>query len=176
MSSRKLPLLTGLIIFLALTILPLLSTTASAQLPTKGSPAKFGKACNTDATFLGLPAWYKYLKNYVRNDPGGACAFDLGKGNQSGDCTAAHTAGGTCVEDAGVFVLIGLAIVDILLRLAGMVAVGFIIYGGIKYVLSQGEPDHIKQAQSTIINALIGLVIAIIATGVVAFAGSKLGG
>ena len=73
------------------------------------------------------------------------------------------------------FLLIGLAILDDLIRIAALVAVGFVIYGGIQYVTSQGSPDQTKQAQQTIINALIGLVLAILASSIVAFIGNRLG-
>ncbi|MEJ0072791.1 MAG: pilin [Candidatus Saccharibacteria bacterium] len=72
--------------------------------------------------------------------------------------------------------LIALAILDDLIQIAALVAVGFVIYGGIQYVTSQGSPDATKKAQQTIINALIGLVLAILATAIVSFIGSKLGG
>ena len=57
--------------------------------------------------------------------------------------------------------------VEILLRIAGLVAVVYVVMGGFKYMTSQGEPENLKQAQGTIINALIGLVIAMLATAVV---------
>jgi hypothetical protein len=69
---------------------------------------------------------------------------------------------------------VGLAIIEILTTLAGVVAVGFVIYGGVRYVLSQGEPENTAAARSTIINALIGAVIAAIASAIVAFIGKSL--
>jgi hypothetical protein len=75
----------------------------------------------------------------------------------------------------GDLTLVILAILDIMLRIAGLVAVGFVIYGAIQYITSQGEPDGIKKAQNTITNALIGMVIAITATAAVAFIGNSLG-
>lgn len=52
----------------------------------------------------------------------------------------------------------------------------FVIVGAAKYITSQGEPDRAKQARDSIINALIGLAIAIVAAGVVSFIGNKLSG
>ena len=65
--------------------------------------------------------------------------------------------------------LVVAAVIDILLRIAALVAVGFIVVGGVSYVTSQGEPDRTKTALRTIINALIGLAIAIAATAIVTF-------
>jgi uncharacterized membrane protein len=72
--------------------------------------------------------------------------------------------------------LIGLAILDDLLRVAGIVAIAFVIYGGITYVISQGEPDKTKQAMSTILNALIGLAVTIVAVAFISFIGNQLKG
>lgn len=71
---------------------------------------------------------------------------------------------------------IGLAIIEMLLAVAGVVSVAFVIVGGFRYITSQGEPEHTKAALSTIINALIGGAIAIVATALVAFIGGRLGG
>jgi uncharacterized membrane protein (DUF373 family) len=72
------------------------------------------------------------------------------------------------------FLLIALAILDILLYVAGMVAVVFVIYGGVKYILSQGNPENTKKAWGTILNSLIGLVIAILSTTIVNFIGQSI--
>jgi hypothetical protein len=61
-----------------------------------------------------------------------------------------------------------------LLRIAGFVAIGFIIYGGILYVTSQGSPEQTGKAQNTIINALTGLVIASVAVALISFIGSRI--
>lgn len=60
-------------------------------------------------------------------------------------------------------------IVEIVLRVGGLIAIGFIIFGGISYILSQGNPDRITQAKDIIVNAVVGLVIAIMATALVSF-------
>lgn len=116
------------------------------------------------ASFFGIPPWYKYLiggnnPRMAINDVTGACEL----------------VGGIQWDGGGDIVLIALGLLDIALRIAGMVAIGFIIYGGILYVVSSGQPDKTKDAQETIINALIGLVIATIATVFVSFLGNKIG-
>lgn len=82
--------------------------------------------------------------------------------------------GGIQANNFEVVVLIGFGVLDILIRIAGLVAVGFVVYGGVLYVLSRGEPDKAKKALGTIINALIGLVIAVVAAAIVAFLGGRL--
>jgi hypothetical protein len=114
----------------------------------------------TPKTFLGLIPWYNYLDLRENN---GACEvvnFRIlpGDGGAASDIP-----------------LVLLAVVDDMLRLAGLIAVIFVVYGGIMYATSQGEPDKAKQAQSTIINALVGLAISIVAVAFVGFLGNKLG-
>ncbi|HSW74857.1 MAG TPA: pilin [Candidatus Saccharimonadales bacterium] len=105
-------------------------------------------------SFLAFPSWYQYLN--VVYDPANGCHIDTF--NVPGD-----------------FVLIALAIADILLRVGGVVAFGYVIWGGIQYVTSRGEPDKTRQAQGTIMNAVIGMIIAIFATAIVTFIGNSLG-
>ena len=112
----------------------------------------------TPSDFFGLPPWYKYLVSAGRMAANAATnACEMVNGFQ---------------WDKGDIVLIALGVLDILLRLSGLVAVGFVIWGGIQYIISDGQPDKTKEAQQTIINALVGLVIAIIATASVSFIGA----
>lgn len=80
--------------------------------------------------------------------------------------------GGSCevVIDsfADIITLLG-NIISIMLIIAGFVAVGFIIVGGFKYITSSGDPSGIKSAKETIVNAIIGLVLAMVSFGVVKY-------
>ncbi len=106
--------------------------------------------CKPD-NFLGIiPPWSKYLEF----DKDCSVVLDFGKNPQQ-------------------FWLVGFGILDILLRIAGLVAVGFVIYGGFRFVMSQGESENIKNARSTIINALIGVAIAVLASTLVNFVASQ---
>lgn len=113
--------------------------------------------------FFGFPTWYKYLD---------VQQVEIGAKGSGEKITSCQVVDFKVPDD---IVLIIMAILDILLRLGGLVALGFIIYGAIQYVTSQGEPDAAKKAQSTIINALIGMVICILAASIVAFIGNRLG-
>lgn len=68
---------------------------------------------------------------------------------------------------------IGFNIIEILLRVGGLVAIGFIIYGGFMFATSQGDPEGAKKARNTITNALIGVVISLLASTIVMFVSSK---
>lgn len=54
-------------------------------------------------------------------------------------------------------------IVALLLLAAVLVALFFLIYGGIKWILSGGDKGKVDAARSTIVGAIIGLVIALAA-------------
>lgn len=60
-------------------------------------------------------------------------------------------------------------ITNLLLGIAGAVAVIFIVVGGIMYATSAGNDSQVQKAKSTITNAVIGLVIAILAFAIVNF-------
>jgi hypothetical protein len=121
-----------------------------------------GAACSDKPTFLGLEPWYQYLG--MQTDASGSCSTIAFPSTSTGALGANSP-----------FLLIGLAVVDDLIRVAALVAVGYVIYGGIQYMTSGGSPDSTKKAQGTIINALVGLVIAILAASIVAFIGNRLG-
>ncbi len=53
--------------------------------------------------------------------------------------------------------------------LAGIVSIIFLIVGGIRLSLSAGRPDAIKGAKNTILYALVGLTISIMAYGIITF-------
>lgn len=110
-------------------------------------------ACDPGKLWFGLPVWYKYLNMTTVNDR----------------CQLADS-----FAFPADLALVALAVLEIVLRLAGLVAIAFVIYGGIQFVTSQGEPEAAKHARQTIINALIGLLIALFATTLVAFVGTRL--
>ena len=61
-------------------------------------------------------------------------------------------------------------ILGIFFGILAAVAVLFIIIGGFRYVISSGDPQDMSKAKNTILYALIGLVVAITAEGIVSFA------
>ena len=105
-----------------------------------------------NGTFLGLPSWHKHLEGKTVVDP------DTGVSS----CTPQISG----LNDIWKIVA---AVLEMLLRLATLIAIGFVVYGGILYTTSQGSPDKTKQALNTIISALVGLVISIVSASVVSF-------
>jgi len=60
-------------------------------------------------------------------------------------------------------------VVNIMLFIIGAVAVIMIVVGGIKYTVSNGNPEQIKNAKNTIMYAIVGIVLAILAYAIVNF-------
>ena len=60
-------------------------------------------------------------------------------------------------------------VINLLLFIIGAVAVIMIIIGGIKYVTSNGDQGSVQSAKNTIMYAVIGLIVAIIAYAIVNF-------
>lgn len=65
--------------------------------------------------------------------------------------------------------LVVLPLLEDFIRAAGYIAVGFIFWGGIKYIKSQGNPSETTQARDVIRNAVIGLVWVLLSVAVVEF-------
>ena len=60
-------------------------------------------------------------------------------------------------------------IVNAIILIAGVIAVVFIIYGGIQYMTSAGDAGKTKKAKDTILYAAIGLIICALAFAIVNF-------
>ncbi len=61
------------------------------------------------------------------------------------------------------------AVVQILSFVVGAVAIIMIIYSGFKYITSSGQAEKVAAAKSSLIYALVGLVIAVLAQTLVHF-------
>lgn len=57
---------------------------------------------------------------------------------------------------------------------AGIVSVIFVIVGGIKYIFSGGDSSATSSAKNTILYALVGLVVAVLAREIIMFVLGKI--
>ncbi len=160
-----------LILFIAGTAFmgPLLKPAlASAQ-----SPAPNATNCQSKPTFFGLLPWYQYLTTYSKTSPQlsqpvcEVCFNVFGNQQPTSNCKS---------STASDISLILLAVVDDLLRVAGLVAIGMVLFSSVKFITSQGVPDEVAKARSSLINGIIGAAIALVAVVIVSFIGSALGG
>lgn len=60
-------------------------------------------------------------------------------------------------------------ITDVMLFIIGAVSVIMLIVGGIRYTISGGDQGSVQAAKNTILYAIVGIVVAILAYAVVAF-------
>ena len=61
-------------------------------------------------------------------------------------------------------------VIQVLVTLAGLLAAGFFVVGGIGYITSSGNPEHLDRSKKTLIWSSVGLAIAIgalVLTGIV---------
>ena len=100
-------------------------------------------------SFLGFPAWYRGLVD------------------SSNDCTIISP--GSSNELSNFIWHIVLNVIEIGMRLVAYISIAFILYGGFQYIISRGNSDGIVKAKTTLFNAVIGLVISIIAVAAVNF-------
>lgn len=116
---------------------------ASLPLPVQAQTAE----CNPDdeLAILSLPYWYDGLQ-----------CEDGGEG-------------GVVFTDLADIWIITANVLSMLIQVAGLIAVFMIIYGGIRYMTSQGEPENIQAAKKTLMYAIGGLILAILASTLVGF-------
>ena len=67
-------------------------------------------------------------------------------------------------------------ITNTILYAVGIISVIMLIYGGLRYVISGGDSKKVTDAKNTIMYAIIGLVIAILAFAIVNFVINAIGG
>ena len=58
---------------------------------------------------------------------------------------------------------------NIVLYIVGFISVVMLIWGGIRYIISGGDSKKITDAKNTILYAIIGLIIAVLAFAIVNF-------
>lgn len=118
--------------------------------------------CNTGVTFF--PRWYDGLcKNGTIVSPN-----DMNNGGSDAASTTGNKLGAWIT-------VIALNIVSMLLYAVGYVSLGFIIFGGFKYMTSGDNSSGTVAARKTILNAVIGLILSIMSVGIVKFIAGAVG-
>jgi hypothetical protein len=125
---------------------PSYAATTTAQAETCGE--------KTSLNFFSFPTWYRGLPQKSDN---GNCTLDL-----SGK------------SPFQIIMTVALNVIDILLRAIAFISVGFTIYGGFLYMTSRGNADQVTKGKRTITYALVGLVLAMVASMLVTFIVSKM--
>lgn len=97
--------------------------------------------------FLGFKPWYA-----------GLC-----DGNSSNSDIKAPEQGDEADLAAFIWTIVLNVLVDLMVAISYL-AIGFIIYGGYLYIMSQGDPGKAMRGKKTITNAIIGTIVALVAS------------
>ena len=84
---------------------------------------------------------------------------------------------GGCKGEVALFGADGFfqSIANMLIFIVGAVSVLMIIIGGLRYVLSAGDPGSTKSAKDTVMYAVVGVIVALLAFAIVNFVIAKIG-
>lgn len=118
--------------------------------------ALFGSAPSVSAANVLVDCQKQYILAYPAWSNGLKCSYD----NDSG-ATAEAKVPRPALESINHTWIIVLNIVQWIIITAGYAAVGYILYGGFRYITAQGEPAAIVEAKNSILHAIIGLVVAL---------------
>lgn len=131
------------LVLMAFVVAPVVALTGPAS-PVAAQST--GSQSNCEPTFLGIPPWYRGL-----TDPSDDCAIKL-----------PDTSANSNSDELSKFIWkIVLNVIDMLLVASVYLASGFIIYGGFLWITGGARPELVARGRKTILNAVIGLVIAI---------------
>lgn len=67
-------------------------------------------------------------------------------------------------------------IIEVTLGIIGIVGVGVIIYGGMIYITSTGDAAKVNRAKNIILYGVVGLIVAVLAYGIVEFVSKSIFG
>ena len=82
--------------------------------------------------------------------------------------------GGACNNNVNLAHIFG-NIANFLTILVGAISVIMIIVGGLRYVISNGDQKNVTAAKDTILYAIIGVIVAIVAFAAVQFVTTTIG-
>ncbi len=94
-----------------------------------------------------------------------------GNPNKDAACEGVRmTGGGGCDADAsGTINNVIRTVIDLFSIVVGVTAVIMIMVGGFKYIVSSGDSSNVNSAKNTILYAIVGLVIVVLAQVIVRF-------
>ena len=146
----------SVVIFAAVGVGFMTPQTASAAPPTQANCKERSQL--SISGMLSFPTWYRGFELVPSGDKC-VLADDAFKGQEIGP----------------IIFKVALNIIDIALRVIAIIAIGFVIFGGFRYVVSRGAPEETKKALDTILKAVVGMAIAMVSAVVVGFIVGRLG-
>ncbi len=127
----------------AMLIAPFMALFASVVVPATTQAANLNAQCQTGQNNLSITE-----------------GVDCAKGEDQSRSLFGGNGGGQ-----GIFV----TITNVLLFIIGAIAVIMLIIGGIRYTISGGDSSQVTSAKNTILYAIVGIIVAILAYAVVNF-------
>ena len=125
---------------------------------------------------LGIPRWYKYLQGEEITVKKGSSDVVICK-------VLMYTTTATEIDSdpqtAGInlsknIAAVGLAVIEILLRILVYIAIAWGIWGGYEIIVSGGNSQGFKNGINRVKNAAIGMVLGIISTPLITFVAGKI--
>ena len=114
---------------------------------------------------LGIVAMQPATANAADFDKGLAEGAKAAQGKDQQGNAACLFGGSGCAGTDGIVK----TVTNVMLFIIGAVAVIMLIIGGIRYTVSNGDQGAVKSAKDTILYAIIGIVVAILAYAIVNF-------
>lgn len=94
----------------------------------------------------------------------GTCDTNAGLGGAvSSDCSQGQNTPTNLFGDGGIVT----TVINTMLFIVGILSVIMIIYAGIRYTTAHGDKSQVEGAKSTLMYAIVGLIVSIIAYAVV---------
>lgn len=126
---------------------------------------------NTLTGLLAIPLLALGISSIVTvSQPILASAGSVGSITEGANDAKANDQVTTLFGTGGIFQVI----TNVALFLIGAISVLMLIYGGIRYTISAGNSEAVTKAKDTIMYAIIGIVVAILAYAIVNFVLSSL--
>ena len=149
-------IITGIVVAVALFATVPVATVSAVDPPAGAATSTTGQ-CSAKQSISFFPAWYDGLcKDGKIASP---ADFDADTGKSFGKWMT----------------ILALNLVSMLLTAVGYVSLGFIIFGGFKYMTSGDNSSGTAAARKTITNAVIGLVLSIMSVAIIKFISSAVG-
>lgn len=118
-------------------------------------------------TFQDNSSVIRNIKNIGAQDLFSAC--DQATGAAKEYCNSKKASGNTTTSDSLVKL-----VMNTMFYIVGIVSIVMIIYGGMKYTTSSGDPKKVASAKATILYAVIGLIVALFAVAIVQFVSTRI--
>ena len=126
------------------------TSTSVAAFSVPSSPVSTQFAACAPGRILTFPTWYNHLP-------------------QNANCSVQITS-------LDQLWIIALNIIEMGMWAAGYITAALLIWGGIMYIKSQGDPTQLTAAKSTILNAVVGLAVVMSSVAIVNFIAGRFSG